>query len=83
VRITGEMRRVDLFGFTFPVVQAISASGKTDVTSSGPAINAHAADAWVPFELKLTVPANAQYIEAGIESAGLGSVEVRNVTIGG
>ncbi len=83
VQVRGEARRLDLFGFAFPVVQAMGTDGKAARMASGPAISAQAGDAWIPFVLKLSVPPNAQYIEAGIESAGIGSAEVRNVMIGG
>ena len=82
VRVSGEARRLNLFGFAFPLAQAINTSGKTTLVASGPAISEHAGNAWIPFALKLSVPPDAQYIEAGVESAGLGSTEVRNVSIG-
>ncbi len=81
VRVSGEARRVNLLGFTFPFARAVSASGSVVTMAVGAAVNAQAGDAWVPFVLTLSLPPNARHIDAGIGSAGLGSAEVRNVTI--
>jgi erythromycin esterase len=83
VRVSGQARRVNLLGFSFPFARVVSARGSVVAIAFGAAVNAQAADAWVPFVLKLSLPPNAQYIDAGVGSAGLGSAEVRNVTIGG
>jgi erythromycin esterase len=80
VRVTGEARGNNLLGFAYPLVRGVSANGY--VMSSGPAITAQTSNHWIPFALKLSVPRNAEYIEAGIASAGIGSAEVRNITIG-
>lgn len=83
VRITGEVRRADLMGYAFPVGKAVSANGSVANSAYGSAFNSQAGDPWVRFTIKLSVPSTAEYIEAGIGGAGLGSYEVRNVTIRG
>ena len=72
VRVSGEARRLNLFGFAFPLVQAISTSGKTTLVASGPAISAQAGDAWIPFVLKLLCRPMPNTLRP--ESKALGSV---------
>lgn len=81
IRVSGEARRSNLMGFAFPWVQAVKTGGSEAASAWGHAITSQSGDSWVPFVLKLAVPANSQYIEAGIASSGLGSAEVRNVTV--
>lgn len=81
IRVSGEARRSNLVGFAFPWVQAVKTGGSEAASAWGHAITSQSGDSWVPFVMKLAVPANSQYIEAGIASSGLGSAEVRNVTV--
>jgi hypothetical protein len=83
ISISGEARRSNLMGYAVPFARAVSANGSFATAVWGSSTIPQAGDAWVRFTLKLSVPSKAEYIEAGISSAGLGSSEVRNVTIDG
>ena len=81
VHVSGEFRRDDLFGYALPVVQAATAGGSVVEAVSGNVLGPASGSEWTPFTLTLKVPKEAALIDAGIETEGLGSVEVRNIIV--
>jgi erythromycin esterase len=81
VHVSGEFRRDDLFGYALPVVQAATAGGSVVEAVSGNVLGPAGGSEWTPFTLTLKVPKEAALIDAGIETEGLGSVEVRNIIV--
>jgi erythromycin esterase len=81
VRVSGEFRRDDLLGYALPVAQAATGSGSVVEAVSGNVLGPAAGSDWMPFTLILKVPKEAAVIDAGIQTEGLGSVEVRNITV--
>jgi erythromycin esterase len=81
VHVSGEFRRDDLLGYALPVAQASTAGGSVVEAVSGNALGPVIGSDWTPFTLTLKVPTDAAVIDAGIQTEGLGSVEVRNITV--
>ena len=81
VHVSGEIRRDDLLGYALPVAQVTTASGSIVEVVHGDPVEAANGSAWAPFALTLEVPKGAAVINVGIQTEGLGSVEVRNITI--
>lgn len=77
VRVTGEARAGDLLGFYMPEARADGGGA----FARAPIVDTANAGAWTPFSMTLSVPPNAQAIDAGVWAEGLGSVEVRDVRI--
>jgi hypothetical protein len=80
VRVAGELRSRDLLGFARPEAAAIGAGGAQLSTASGNELASSTSD-WIPFTMTLSVPAGTTYVEVGTQQEGLGSIDLRNLTI--
>ncbi len=79
VRVTGEVRRDDLLGFAFTMAQVTGADGSLVMGPRSDQIGT--TQNWIPFTMQLNVPAHAAFIDVRFLAWGLGSVEVRNLTV--
>jgi erythromycin esterase len=81
VRVTGQIRGDDLFGFFHPIADVETRDTSVIAMSRGNVIDATKDGDWIPIALTLKVSQNASSIDAGFSAEGLGSVEIANLRI--